>query len=72
MNFGNRTDESLLHYCESIRQEVEADRKAASLGSRHFFAAGDSVKKYATDLRDEMTRRRLTFTPIEWWQDRYR
>jgi hypothetical protein len=54
MNFGNRADESLLRYYESIRREVEAGRKAASLGSRHFFAAGDSVKKYAADLRDEM------------------
>jgi hypothetical protein len=72
MNFDNSADKSLLHYYESIRREVEADRKAASLGSRHFFAAGDSVKKYAADLRDKMTRRRLTFTPIEWWQDRYR
>jgi hypothetical protein len=72
MNLGNRADKSLLHYHESIRREVEADRKAASLDSRHFFAAGDSVKKYATDLRDEMTRRRSQFTPIEWWQDHYR
>ena len=72
MNLGNRADESLLHYYESIRREVEADRKAASLGSRHFVAAGDSVKKYATELRDEMSRRRLQFTPIEWWQDHYR
>jgi hypothetical protein len=72
MNFGNMAHDSLRHYSESIRLEVEADRKAASLGSRHFFAAGDSVKKYAADLRDEMTRRRLKFTPIEWWQDRYR
>jgi hypothetical protein len=67
MNLGNRADESLLHYYESIRREVEADRKAASLVAGHFFAAGDSVKKYATDLCDEMTRRRLQFTPIEWW-----
>jgi hypothetical protein len=72
MDLSNGADESLLHYYESIRREVEADRKAASLGSRHFFASGDSVKKYATDLRDEMTRQRLKFTPIEWWQDRYR
>jgi hypothetical protein len=67
MDLSNNADESLC-----IRQEVEADRRAASLGSRHFFASGDSVKKYAADLRDEMTRQRLKFTPIEWWQDRYR
>jgi hypothetical protein len=47
MDLGNSADECLLHYYESIRREVEADRKAASLGSRHFFAVGDSVKKYA-------------------------
>jgi hypothetical protein len=66
MDLGNSADESLLHYYESIRREVEADRKAASLGSRHFFATGDFVEKYAADLRDEMSRRRLKFTPIEW------
>jgi hypothetical protein len=66
MNFGNRADESLLHCYESIRREVEADRKPASLGSRHFSLLGTPSKKYAADLPDEMTRRRLKFTPIDW------
>jgi hypothetical protein len=28
--------------------------------------AGDGVKQYADKLREEMERRRLSFTPIDW------
>jgi hypothetical protein len=28
--------------------------------------AGEAVKQYAERLRDEMDRRRLQFTPIDW------
>jgi hypothetical protein len=31
-----------------------------------FSLLGDSIKKCAADLHDEMSRRRLKFTPIEW------
>jgi hypothetical protein len=52
MNVDNSADESLLHYYESIRREVEADRKAASLGSRPFSLLGTPSKNmppiYAT------------------------
>jgi hypothetical protein len=65
MDLGNRADESLLHYYEGIRREVEADRKAAHRVAGIFSLPGTPSKKYATDLRDEMTRRRLQFTPIE-------
>jgi hypothetical protein len=34
-------------------------------GSRYRFA-GEGVKEYADKLREEMERRRLQFTPIEW------
>ena len=54
-------DESLLRFYENIRGQVEADR-----GSKHRLTSGPSVKQYASALRDEMIRRRLQHTPIEW------
>jgi hypothetical protein len=58
MNFGR--DESLLIFYESVRRQVDADRY-----ERYRFT-GKSVKEYAERLREEMNRRRLRFTPIEW------
>ena len=52
MNFGNMADDSLLHYYESIRREVEADRKAASWVAGIFSLLGTPSKNmppiYAT------------------------
>jgi len=62
MDFANSKDESLLHYYENIRRQVEIDRLA---GGRYRFV-GDSATQYAARLRDEMDRRRLRFTPIDW------
>jgi hypothetical protein len=45
--------------------QVELDDK---LGGRYRFA-GETVKHYADRLREEMDRRRLTFTPIDWPSD---
>ncbi len=62
MNFANTKDENLVVYYESVRQQVVADIRA---GGRYRLI-GDSVKQYADRLREEMDRRGLRFTPIDW------
>ena len=63
MNFSQMKDERLLAFYENIRQQVALDS-----GSRDNFA-GDNLRAYADKLRDEMDRRRLRFTPIDWPAD---
>lgn len=60
------SDESLLRFYDSVRKEVDADRDSMRRGYTHFFANGDTIKKYAAGLRGEMERRRLSFSPIVW------
>jgi len=62
MNFDNTADESLVAYYENARRQVDADIKSG--GSYRFI--GESVKQYADRLGEEMDRRRLRFTPIDW------
>jgi hypothetical protein len=62
MDFAHSNDHSLLSYYESVRRQVEADKR---LGSRFRFAR-DTAKQYAERLREEMERRCLRFTPIDW------
>jgi hypothetical protein len=62
MDLSNSKDESLLRYYECVRQQVEADMQS---GGRYRLA-GDGVKQYAEKLRDELDRRRLRFSPINW------
>jgi hypothetical protein len=62
MNFSNAKDDSLLVFYESVRRQVEADTRS---GGRYRFV-GDAARQYAERLRDEMDRRRLKFTPIDW------
>jgi hypothetical protein len=62
MLFENARDESLLHFYESVRRQVEADRQS---GGR-FRVVGESARRYAQTLREEMDRRRLHYTPIDW------
>ena len=62
MNFDNTKDKTLVFYYESVRQQVVADIQA---GGRYRLI-GDSVKQYADRLGEEMGRRRLRFTPIDW------
>ena len=62
MNFSNSKDERLLMFYESFRRQVDLDKQA---GGRYRLA-GDGVKQYAEKLREEMERRRLRFTPIDW------
>jgi hypothetical protein len=56
------SDESILKLYESIRQQVSADIEAG--GKYHLL--GDTAKDQAQRLRDELERRRLRFTPIDW------
>jgi hypothetical protein len=57
-------DENILRFYENIRVQVEAERTL-----RHKFMTGNSVKQYATALREELTRRQLQHTPIDWRSD---
>jgi hypothetical protein len=60
MSFENMPDERLIHFYENIRQQAEADR-----AHKHQFM-GPTVRQYADRLRDEMVKRRLQHTPIDW------
>ena len=62
MNFLQSKDERLLAFYENVRRQVESDNRS---GGRYRLA-GDGVKRYAERLREEMDRRRLRFTPIDW------
>ncbi len=62
MNFSQSKDERLLAFYENVRRQVEFDRRS---GAKYKFA-GEGVKQYAEKLREEMDRRRLRFTPIDW------
>ena len=62
MDFENTKDETLAVYYESVGQQVVADIRA---GGRYRLI-GDSVKQYAENLSEEMERRRLHCTPIDW------
>jgi hypothetical protein len=55
-------DESLLAFYESVRRQVQADVHG---GGRYRFA-GEAARQYADRIRDELERRRLRFTPIDW------
>ena len=62
MNFLQSKDERLLAFYENVRRQVELDNRS---GGRYRLA-GDGVKQYAERLREEMDRRQLRFTPIDW------
>jgi hypothetical protein len=64
MNFSQTKNERLLAFYENIRQQVSLDVQA---GGRYRLI-GEGVKQYADKLREEMDRRRLRFTPIDWNQ----
>ena len=61
-NFSQSKDERLLAFYDNVRHQVELDNRS---GGRYRFA-GEGVKQYAERLREEMERRRLQFTPIDW------
>jgi hypothetical protein len=58
-------DETLSHFYENIRTQVEAERHLP-----HKFVAGESVKQYAASLLEELNRRQLQHDPIEWHSNR--
>jgi hypothetical protein len=62
MNFSDSSDKCLLHYYESVRRQVMADKHS---GGRYRLV-GANVREYADRLRDEINRRRLPLTPIDW------
>ena len=62
MNFSQMKDERLLRFYENLRSQVEIDKQA---GGRYRLA-GDGVKQYAEGLREEMDRRRLQYSRIDW------
>jgi hypothetical protein len=62
MSFTQTKDERLLAFYENVRGQVQLDMRS---GGRYRFA-GDGVKQYAEKLREEIERRRLRFTPIDW------
>jgi hypothetical protein len=64
MGISNLSNESILRFYDSVRNQVDADR-----GLNIKFAAAPTVKQYATTLREEMVKRRLQHTPIEWPRD---
>ena len=61
MSFGRISDESVARYYESIREQANADRK-----HKEHFTASPSVRERAEKLRQEMIRRRLQHSPINW------
>ena len=64
MNYSQMKDDRLLAFYEHVRQQVALDAR-----SQYRFA-GDGVRAYADKLREEMDKRRLRFTPIDWSTDR--
>ena len=62
MSFSQTKNERLLTFYENIKHQVDLDKRT---GGRYRFA-GEGVKQYAERLREEMDRRRLRFTPIDW------
>jgi hypothetical protein len=62
MNVTQFKDGRLLAFYENVREQVELDMRS---GGRYRFAGG-GVKQYAEKLREEIERRRLRFTPIDW------
>jgi hypothetical protein len=57
-------DQSILHFYNHIRGQVEAERSLP-----HKLMTSEAVKQRASALREEITRRRLECAPIEWPQD---
>ena len=62
MDFSLANDETLIAFYESVRRQVEADKHS---GGRSRLV-GASTKKYADTVREEMNRRQMKYTPIDW------
>jgi hypothetical protein len=55
-------DESLLARFENIRRQADADRELRG----EFRLVSDSNRQYVGKLQQEMERRAMRFTPIDW------
>jgi hypothetical protein len=64
LEFSTARDETLIAFYESVRRQVEADKQS---GGR-FRLVGASTRQYADTVREEMDRRRMKFTPIDWYR----
>lgn len=64
MGFSQLNDEIIVRFYDNIRIQVAADR-----GLRYKFMASDTVKQRASAWREEITRSRLQYMPIEWPRD---
>lgn len=62
MNFSQMKDERILTFYENVRRQVKIDK---SSGGR-YRVTGEGVKEYAEQLRNEMDRRRLRYSRIDW------
>ena len=62
MTIRDLTDASVLKLYENIRQQVHADVR---LGSNHRLL-GETAKRQAQRLREEIDRRGLQANPINW------
>jgi hypothetical protein len=58
----NSNDEGSVASYESVRRQLQADEHA---GGRYRFV-GESSKQYDAALAQEMNRRQLNLTPINW------
>ena len=61
MSLEKISDESVVRYYENIRQQADADR-----AHRRHFTASPTVRERAEQLREEMIKRRLQHSPINW------
>ena len=61
MSLDRISDESIARYYESIRLQADADRR-----HKEHFTASPSVRERADKLRQEMIKRRLQHSPINW------
>jgi hypothetical protein len=62
MSFTRMKNERLVAFYENVRYQVEMDRIN---GGKYRFI-GERIKQYADKLREEIDRRRLRITPIDW------
>jgi hypothetical protein len=65
MSLKKISDESVVRYYENIREQAEADR-----AYKYHLTASPSVRERADKLREEMVRRKLQHSPIDWPSDR--
>jgi len=61
MSVEDMPDERLLHYYESVRQQVEADR-----AGNYTFMMNPTTQQYADRLQSEMIKRGFEHLPIPW------